>query len=275
MNSMVDATIYKTFKQGSKTFFTTSLFFPRAVREDVFVFYAFVRVADDLVDSIPAQTEKFFIFKQKYAAALAGTPANDVVIDSFVELVHRRQIPLEWIQAFLRAMTMDTEKKTYATLEELSEYMYGSAEVIGLVMAKLMNLQPEAYTTAQLLGRGFQYVNFIRDIAEDITLGRQYLPHEVLHPFGFSVLSRAIAHSRPAEFVALIKCELDRYRQWQQEGEVGFRYIPKRFLGPIKTAADMYRYTAKIIERDPFIIFNKKVKPNKYIILTRLLLNFL
>lgn len=272
---MVDAAIYKTFKQGSKTFFTSSLFFPAAVREDVFVFYAFVRVADDMVDSIPPRLAEFTVFKQKYAAALAGTLANDVVIDSFVELVRRKQIPLEWIEAFLHAMTMDTEKKSYATLEELYEYIYGSAEVIGLVMAKLMNLPPEAYATAQMLGRGFQYINFIRDIAEDITLGRQYVPDEVLKPFGFSVLTKDVAQSRPIEFKALIRHELDRYGQWQQAGEAGFGYIPKQFLVPIKTAANMYSYTAKIIERDPFIIFRKKVKPNKFIILTRLLLNFL
>ncbi len=272
---MVDQEIYQTFKKGSKTFFTSSLFFPRAVREDVFIFYAFVRVADDLVDSVPAKLSDFVLFKKQYAAALAGTVSGNIIIDSFVDLVNRRSIPREWIDSFLQAMTSDTEKKTYATFTELGDYIYGSAEVIGLVMARLMNLPAESYGTAQLLGRGFQYINFIRDIAEDIQLGRQYIPFEVLRPFGFEHLTEKSAQCRAPDFAALIAQELKRYRAWQAAGEAGFSFIPKRFLLPIKTAADMYRFTADVIERDPFIIFRKKVKPSKTKIIWQLFLNAL
>ncbi len=272
---MVDQTIYQTFKKGSKTFFTSSLFFPRAVREDVFIFYAFVRVADDLVDSIPARLTDFALFKKQYAAALAGTVSGNTIIDSFVDLMNRRSIPPEWIDSFLQAMTSDTEKKTYETLAELEEYIYGSAEVIGLVMARLMDLPPESYATAQLLGKGFQYINFIRDIAEDIQLGRQYLPLEVLRPFGFELLTEKTANCKALDFVALITCELARYRAWQAAGEAGFAFIPKRSRLPIKTAADMYRYTANVIENDPFVIFRQKVKPSKSKIIWQLFLNTL
>ncbi len=272
---MVDQTIYQTFKKGSKTFFTSSLFFPRAVREDVFIFYAFARVADDLVDSVPAKLSDFALFKKQYTAALAGTMSGNTIIDSFVDLMSRRSIPREWIDSFLRAMTSDTEKKTYVTLAELEAYIYGSAEVIGLVMARLMNLPPESHTTAQLLGKGFQYINFIRDIAEDIQLGRQYLPLEVLRPFGFELLTEQTAHCRAPDFIALIKHELARYRAWQSAGEAGFSFIPKRSLLPIKTAADMYRFTANVIESDPFVIFRKKVKPTKSKIIWQLFLNLL
>jgi phytoene synthase len=172
-------------------------------------------------------------------------------------------------------MTSDTYKKTYATLAELEEYIYGSAEVIGLVMAKLMNLPAESYATARLLGKGFQYINFIRDIAEDIQLGRQYIPLEVLRPFGFEKLTETTAREKPDQFKALIKQELSRYRAWQTDGEAGFSYIPKRALLPIKTAADMYRFTADVIEKDPFVIFRKKVKPTKLKIIWQLFLNLL
>ncbi len=272
---MIDKKIYHTFKQGSKTFFTSSLFFPKKVRDDIFIFYAFVRTADDLVDSIPAQLTEFEKFKSSYALAIAGEPAHDVIIDSFVELIYRRNIPLAWIESFLAAMESDTHKKTYNTIEELCSYMYGSAEVIGLVMSRLLDFPPESYTSAQMLGRGFQYINFIRDIAEDITLDRQYLPHEVLRPFGFETLNETTARNNPKQFKACILHELERYVAWQKQGEAGFMYMPKRYLLPIKTAADMYRYTARVIQKDPFIIFRKKVKPSKMHIMGRLLINIL
>lgn len=270
---MIDPRIYQTFKKGSTTFFLTSRFFPPSVRDDVFIFYAFVRKADDYVDSIPAQLTAFANFKNKYYQALEGVASGDIIIDSFVELINKRGIPVEWIDSFLEVMTSDTRHQPYDTLAELSEYIYGSAEVIGLVMAKLLNLPSESYESAQLLGRAFQYINFIRDIAEDITLGRRYLPREVIRPFGFEEVSEKTALAKPIEFKALIKSELDRYRAWQHRGEAGFGFIPKRCLVPIKTAADMYAYTAAVIEKDPLIIFKRKVKPGKARIIASLLAN--
>jgi phytoene synthase len=67
---MVNKIIYQTFKNGSKTFFTSSLFFPKTVREDIFIFYSFVRTADDLVDCVPPQLETFIQFKNKYSRGL-------------------------------------------------------------------------------------------------------------------------------------------------------------------------------------------------------------
>lgn len=272
---MVDKQIYRTFKQGSKTFFTSSLFFPSHVRDDIFILYAFVRIADDMVDATPPCLNEFADFKQKYALALRGTPANDVVIDSFVALMRRRDIPVAWVESFLAAMTADTWKKTYTTMEELCGYMYGSAEVIGLLMAKILDLPTQSYPAAQLLGRGFQYINFIRDINEDIGLGRQYLPLSVLRPFGFEHLTKAAAIAHPEEFTRLIQQELERYREWQQQGEAGFPYFSRRSLLPVKTAADMYRYTAKVIARDPFIIFQTKVKPSTARIVRHMLYNLI
>ncbi|HRH23042.1 MAG TPA: squalene/phytoene synthase family protein, partial [Candidatus Magasanikbacteria bacterium] len=117
------------------------------------------------------------------------------------------------------------------------------------------------------------YINFIRDISEDIGLGRQYIPLEVLRPFGFENLTEATALANPQAFKNVIQQELERYREWQKQGEAGFSYFSRRTLLPIKTAADMYRYTAKVIASDPFIIFKTKVKPSKARIVKQLICN--
>jgi phytoene synthase len=153
--------------------------------------------------------------------------------------------------------------------------MYGSAEVIGLVMAKLMNLPQESYATAQCLGRAFQYINFIRDLAEDTALGRQYIPIECCADHAITHLSASHIAGKEHNFRQLIQAELNRYRAWQTEGERGFAYIPRRFRIPIKTAADLYRSTAKKIESDPFVILDHAVKPSLARILGTLSKNLL
>ncbi|MFN3660156.1 MAG: phytoene/squalene synthase family protein, partial [Brevinematales bacterium] len=163
-------------------------------------------------------------------------------------------------------------KTTYFSLEETCQYMYGSAEVIGYFMAKIMGLPEEAFAYAALLGRSMQYINFIRDIAEDLSFGRTYLP---LSESPFPDFREETCRTNPTAFEKYIHKQISRYFEWQKEAEKGYRYIPYRMLIPIKTAADMYRWTAKKIAKDPWIVYKKKVKPPKWRILMQILINTL
>jgi 15-cis-phytoene synthase len=254
----------RTFRTGSRTYYSSSAFFPDEVRKDVSVLYGFVRVADNFVDSVPQDAAGFRSFCAAYREALAGASSGDLIIDSFVELMDRYELDPSWVEAFLSSMEMDLSKGSYDTLAETLEYIHGSAEVIGLFMAKILSLPSESYFAAQMLGRAMQYINFIRDIREDIDLGRRYLP---LTGTALPSLSAEAAAADPWEFSRFIHREIELYRYWQSEAEKGYRYIPRRYLVPIKTAADMYGWTARQIERNPFVVFHRKVKPPKYRIL--------
>jgi phytoene synthase len=261
---------YRTFKAGSKTYFNSSLFFPREARRDVFALYGFVRVADDFVDHVPQDVEGFRRFRTAYEQALAGRPSKDPIIDAFVELSGRKGFDPEWTRAFLHSMEMDLTKKDYTTLQETLEYVYGSAEVIGLYMARLLDLDPASHPFAQLLGRSMQYINFIRDIDEDRKLGRRYLP---LRDTPLASLEPGYIREHPEQFRAFLRHHLAYYKQWQREAEEGFRYIPRRARIPIQTASDMYNWTARAIESDPLVVFRRKVKPSRARIFGRILLN--
>lgn len=258
------------FKRGSKTYFNSSLFFPKDIREKVFRLYAFVRVADDFVDVIPQKRDEFFRFKEAYHQAMRGNPAQDEVIDSFVSLSKEENFDPAWTEAFLSAMEADLTKTTYYKLEETLQYTYGSAEVIGFFMARIMRLVEEAFPYAALLGRAMQYINFIRDIAEDIALGRTYLP---LNESPFSDLTETTCRKNPQAFEAYIRKQISRYLEWQKEAEKGFLYLPKLMLIPIKTASDMYAWTAKRISSNPWIIYQRKVKPSRWRILLQIFIN--
>ncbi|MGC9308012.1 MAG: phytoene/squalene synthase family protein [Thermoplasmatota archaeon] len=258
---MVPKKIFETFKAGSRTYFYSSLFFPRQLREDVFRLYAFVRTADNFVDVVPQQPEEFYAFRQRYEEALEGHTTGDVIVDHFAALLERRNFDPSWVEAFLDSMEMDLEKRCYATMHDLLEYIYGSAEVIGLMMARIMRLPDKALPAAQLLGRSMQYINFIRDIEEDLKFGRIYFPLDMLHQHGLTTLDEQETHNNPEGFIAFVREQIAEYCEWQASAEKGFRYIPKRYLIPVKTASEMYKWTARKIQQDPFIVYRTKVKP--------------
>ncbi|MBU1616750.1 MAG: phytoene/squalene synthase family protein [Candidatus Margulisbacteria bacterium] len=261
------------FRQGSRTYFYSSVFFPSAVKEDVFTLYAFVRRADNFVDSIPQDRNGFLIFRENYLSARRGLLSGDKIIDSFVKLSAKKSFDQKWTDAFLSSMELDLNKNIYTTLDETENYMYGSAEVVGLMMAAILDLSEKAYPQARALGKAMQYINFIRDIKEDHLLGRRYLPTAELEKFGLASLDEKTARRDPDRFAAFIKGQLALYRDWQIEAESGYHFLPWRYLVPVKTAADMYAWTAQQIDRDPLVVFQRTVKPPRRLIIGRALLN--
>jgi phytoene synthase len=258
------------FKKGSKTYFTSSLFFPPNIRQDVFTLYGFVRVADNFVDSVPQNGRGFLDFRRRYEKALAGEKTEDPIIDPFVELLQRKRFDPLWVKAFLDSMERDLSKREYDTLGETLGYIYGSAEVIGLFMARILNLAEDSLPYAAMLGRAMQYINFIRDIEEDASLGRRYLP---LAGTPLVSLHPGYVQGHPTEFHAFMEYHLGLYRGWQREAEKGFALIPRRYRLPIKTASDMYAWTARRIQNRPTVVFERKVKPRKSRIILRALAN--
>lgn len=172
-------------------------------------------------------------------------------------------------------MEIDFCLEEYQHIDELNRYIYGSAEVIGLYIARILELPDEANQFAQSLGKAMQLANFIRDIHEDQELGRTYIPQEDLEHFGLTDLQESTVKDNQEAFSDLIHYEIARYHQWQAEAESGYKYLPKNILVPIKTAADMYKWTIAQISRDPLVIYRQQVKPNRVRIVIQALKNLL
>lgn len=258
------------FRRGSRTYFNSTRFFPAAVRRDVHALYAFVRTADDFVDSIPQDASGFEAFRRRYLDRREGRPGPpDPVVEGFVDLAGRLGFDPAWVDAFLDSMAQDLSRRDYGTLDETLSYVYGSAEVIGLMMARIMGLEENASRTARFLGRAMQYINFIRDIREDMDFGRTYLPREEILAAGLASLREDEARRSPEAFRAFIRGQVRRYRAWREEAAPGFALIPRRLRIPIRTAADMYEWTAGRIEADPFVVYDRKVRPSAGRIVSR------
>lgn len=262
------------FKEGSKTFYTSSLFFPKQVRSNVAILYSFVRIPDDYIDQRPQQKEKYFEFKEEAMNSLKNGKDSDIeVINMFKDLFERKNFEIEWIEAFFNSMEMDFNELEIETEKELLEYIHGSSEIIGLMMSRILDLPEESEQYAAKLGRAFQMINFIRDVDEDIRLNRQYIPNEDLEKHNLESLNEDYVRNNEEKFVELMKEQIKKYRKWDNEGREGLKYMEKKYAVPIRTSADMYIWTSRKIEEDPFIVYDKKIKPSKIKILIRGLMN--
>lgn len=260
----------KIFQKGSTTYFYSSIFFPKKVKEQVFTLYAFVRVADNFVDCIPQQKGAFLSYYQETKDVFEGKISENKIITDFVTLCDEVGIEFLMVESFLKAMEADLYKKSYKNFKELEEYMYGSAEIIGYFMAKILRLPDISVKYAMLQGKAMQLINFIRDVKEDLSLDRIYMPLEDLERFKIKIDN---INQNEDSFNNLIKYEIERYFDIQQKAEIGYKYIPYRYKIPIKTASDMYNLTAQIIYNNPQTVFVRKVKPTAIKVILQIIRN--
>lgn len=252
----------KVFKNGSTTYYYSSLFFSGQVKKDVFSLYSYVRQVDNVVDQTKPdldQLEKIWTDTvNEWETASGSIP----YVKRFVRMAQRLRIEWSWVEAFWQSMRRDLTGTPMKSYRELEQYMYGSAEVIGLMMSAILELPAAAHKTARLEGRAMQLINFIRDVKEDAELGRNYL--------GYTPADIAT----PAAWQAFIKPLLDRYEVLQREAAAGYEYIPRAYRVPIKTAADMYWWTAQAIKRDPMVVWKRKLKPSPIRVVLQVLKNW-
>lgn len=159
------------------------------IRQDIYNIYGFVRFADEIVDSFHDYDKKvlFELFEKDLERALQHKISLNPILNSFQHTVNKYQIPQELIDAFMKSMKLDLTKTTYKTEQEYSEYIYGSADVVGLMCLKVFvkgdNAQfEELKHSAMRLGSAFQKVNFLRDLKADFEdLSRTYFPNTDLN----------------------------------------------------------------------------------------------
>ncbi len=167
-----------------------------SIRQDVYNIYGFVRVADEIVDSFNdyPQKELFDKFEEDYFFSLEHGISTNPVINAFQNTLKKYNIDLALVDAFLKSMRADLEKTNYNSKEEIDEYIYGSADVVGLMCLKIFvkgdeNEYERLKESAIKLGSAFQKVNFLRDLKQDYEdLNRVYFPE--YNPNNFSDIEK-------------------------------------------------------------------------------------
>jgi len=187
MKELFDHVSFKCSKivtQDYSTSFSMGIkLFDKSIRNSIFSIYGFVRFADEIVDTFHNYDKSvlFSNFEEDYYRAYNHGISLNPILNSFQLTVHKYNIDDELIQAFLKSMHSDLSKKEFNN-EEIKAYIYGSADVVGLMCLKVfVNGDEERYQAlkpaAMRLGSAFQKVNFLRDISNDINqLQRIYFP---------------------------------------------------------------------------------------------------
>jgi phytoene/squalene synthetase len=155
------------------------------IRADIYNIYGFVRFADEIVDTFHDYNKEKLLahFERDYYFALEQGISLNPILNSFQQTVKKYNIPDHMVQAFLKSMKADLNKTEYNTKEEYDEYIYGSADVVGLMCLKVfVNGDDEMFDklkdAAMRLGSAFQKVNFLRDLKDDFELlSRSYFPN--------------------------------------------------------------------------------------------------
>lgn len=189
MKQLFDDVSYECSKIVTKRYSTsfsmaTKMLSPK-VRIAIYNIYGFVRFADEIVDSFHDYNKEELLtqFEKDYYKAKKDGISLNPVLNSFVHTVKQYNISNDLIDAFLNSMKADLHKNSYKTEAEYKAYIYGSADVVGLMCLKVfVNGNQQKYdelkVAAMRLGSAFQKVNFLRDLKEDINvLNRSYFPN--------------------------------------------------------------------------------------------------
>ena len=156
-----------------------------SIRQDIYNIYGFVRFADEIVDSFHNYDKKELLnlFEKDLKKSIEDKISLNPILNSFQKTIHNYQIDYELVDSFLNSMKLDLDKKKYLTKKEFDQYVYGSADVVGLMCLKVFvkgnkNQYDDLRPYAMSLGSAFQKVNFLRDLKADHDgLNRSYFPN--------------------------------------------------------------------------------------------------
>ncbi len=189
MKELFDEVSFDTSKLVTKKYSTSfSLavkMLSTSIRSSIYNIYGFVRFADEIVDTFHDYKKEELLddFENEYYKALENGISLNPILNSFQATVKRYNITDDLVKAFLKSMRADLSKTEYQTQEEYNEYIYGSADVVGLMCLKVFvdgddNKYNELKDAAMRLGSAFQKVNFLRDLKDDFELlNRSYFPN--------------------------------------------------------------------------------------------------
>ena len=253
-----------------KTYYLATLLLPPAKRPFVHALYGFARYADEIVDDLNSKLtdeEKALELKvwgNQVLKDITNGASSDHIGRALVDTVKRFNIPIAHFEAFLHSMTMDLTVSEYETFEDLMEYVYGSASVIGLQMVPILgSTSPEALVAAEKLGTAFQLANFIRDVDEDLDRGRIYLPIAELKAHG---VSHEMLHARvlTPQIKGALKEQISRVRRLQAEAAPGIKLLSPESQACIEAASELYCGIVDEVEKIDFQIFEKRAKTSSW-----------
>jgi phytoene synthase len=206
-------------RRHARTFYFASHVLPKEKRMAAYAVYAFCRYADNIVDGAAAADDRGLArrrlteLREDLRRWYVPSGAGDPLLEEFRTIVRKYQIPEEHFADLLRGVEMDLTKTRYESFDELREYCYCVASVVGLIMTRIFGAADDrALAHAADLGMAMQLTNILRDVEEDARMGRIYIPAEEMRAFGYSE-AELLSSTFNDAFRSLMRFQVDRARR--------------------------------------------------------------
>lgn len=261
-------------RSAAKNFYYGFLALPARKRNALSAVYAFMRRADDISDdpSIPAEQrrEKLADWMNAFRRVVEGERTDDPVLFALADAQKRYNIPLQWLEKLVQGTGMDvagqpenatgaTPQLSYDTFDQLYGYCYHVASVVGLVCIRIFGYRdPRAEKLAEETGVAFQLTNILRDVKEDASMGRVYLPREDFARFGLG--AQALANgSAPRSLRPLLEFEAQRAREYYRAANELLPLINEDSQAALWTLVEIYRRLLEKIAARDYDVFTRRV----------------
>ena len=249
-------------KREARNFYFAFVTLPARRRRAIYAAYAFARLADDIADGDASSSDKAEQLRELRAGlrqAFAGQPHGPVLL-ALSHASDEYGIDPALFERLIDGVEMDLTPRRYETFDELREYCYHVASVVGLISIEIFGYtDPRAPAAAVDLGLAMQLTNIIRDIREDAEAGRVYLPQEDLRRFGYTEddLMHGLVNDA---FVELMRFEAQRAREYFRSGEKLLAYLAPRSRACPAVLHGLYSRLLDRIEQRGFDVYGERVR---------------
>ncbi|MBD3615676.1 MAG: squalene/phytoene synthase family protein [Gracilimonas sp.] len=274
-------------RKHAKTFYMATRFLPNEKQRGIFAIYGLCRYLDDLVDeaedlihdqkiTFDQVDEKLQAFKQRLIDVYDEKIVDDPILTAFADTLKKYQISIELPFILMDGVKMDLVKDRFENFEEVYDYSYKVASVVGLMTSEVFGyMDEEALDYAVDLGIAMQLTNILRDVGEDLMRGRIYLPAEDLKKFDVTEedLSSGLLNEN---FIEMMKFQINRTRHFYTKADLGIPLLSSDSRLPVYLARHNYSRILNKIEENNYNVFDNRAYLNyteKLSILPRVLLD--
>ncbi len=245
---------HESIKKGSKSFALASRVLPPAIRDDASMLYAWCRYCDDVIDGQEmghgqiadyktGQAERLEMLRQSTQEALSGKTTENPVFSGLARVFANHAIDHKHAYELLKGFEMDAAERVYNTVEDILDYSYHVAGVVGVMMANIMGVRDSAILDrASDLGLAFQLTNIARDVIDDANADRVFVPRDLLVSQGAPVTATEMLDQN--HWPALHKAACDQLNiaeAYYESAKVGIKELPFRCAWAISAALSVYR----------------------------------
>jgi len=263
-------------RKYAKTFYLATRFLPHHKQRSIFAIYGLCRFLDNLVDEaedliaenpvkLQAVSQTLSEWKEKLRHTYEGEPSDNPILLAFSDVLRRHDIAITLPFELIDGVAMDLTKNRYETFEELYDYSYKVASVVGLMISEVFGYKDRAALKHAVdLGIAMQLTNILRDVGEDLLRDRIYLPAGDLRRFGVSE-DDLFGHRMNDAFRELMRFQIERARSYYASADKGIPMLTPDSQVPVRLARHNYARILDQIEANDYDVFTRRA----YLSLTR------